>query len=218
MKYLEKKDKVKIVIFIFLLVAAIILFPKLSEFYLRAESYLKNAGALGPLIYAGLMIIAILITPIPSSPLAIISGIVFGPFLGFIYTLISATIGAVLAFLIGKYFFSSYFAKRFKKNKIYRKMIEDEDKKVLYFVFFSRLMPQISFDIVSYLAGITTLKLWKFALATLLGMIPIVFILTFFGYLIKPYRVISLFIVFALFIVYSIYRTIKHKRYYVKGY
>jgi len=48
-------------------------------------------------------------------------------------------------------------------------------------VFASRLMPFLSFDLVSYAVGLTPLKLWRFALATLLGILPASFLLAHFG-------------------------------------
>lgn len=49
------------------------------------------------------------------------------------------------------------------------------------FVFVSRLLPFISFDIVSYAAGLTVLSFWRFALATLAGIVPMSFLLAHFG-------------------------------------
>jgi uncharacterized membrane protein YdjX (TVP38/TMEM64 family) len=48
-------------------------------------------------------------------------------------------------------------------------------------VFVSRLIPFMSFDLVSYAAGLSPIKLWRFALATLLGLIPVSFALAHFG-------------------------------------
>lgn len=48
-------------------------------------------------------------------------------------------------------------------------------------VFASRLIPFISFDAVSYAAGITCLSFGRFAFATLLGVIPICFALAAMG-------------------------------------
>ena len=42
-------------------------------------------------------------------------------------------------------------------------------------------MPFVSFDVVSYAAGLTTLSLWRFALATLAGILPASFLLAHFG-------------------------------------
>jgi uncharacterized membrane protein YdjX (TVP38/TMEM64 family) len=50
-----------------------------------------------------------------------------------------------------------------------------------WMVFASRLLPFVSFDLVSYGAGLTPLSAWRFALATLLGLIPASFLLAHFG-------------------------------------
>ena len=52
-------------------------------------------------------------------------------------------------------------------------------------IFFSRLLPLISFDVVSYGAGLTRMSLRSFALATLLGSIPMTFIYHGFGSVLK---------------------------------
>ncbi|NIM98558.1 MAG: TVP38/TMEM64 family protein, partial [candidate division Zixibacteria bacterium] len=48
-------------------------------------------------------------------------------------------------------------------------------------VFLSRLLPIISFDIVSYGAGFTKMSLRSFSLATFLGMLPLTFLYNYFG-------------------------------------
>ena len=48
-------------------------------------------------------------------------------------------------------------------------------------VFFSRLLPFVSFDIISYIAGLTTLSFWRFAIATIAGIAPASFLLAHFG-------------------------------------
>jgi uncharacterized membrane protein YdjX (TVP38/TMEM64 family) len=48
-------------------------------------------------------------------------------------------------------------------------------------VFASRLLPFVSFDLVSYAAGLTVLSWWRFAVATLAGIVPASFLLAHFG-------------------------------------
>lgn len=48
-------------------------------------------------------------------------------------------------------------------------------------VFASRLLPFVSFDLVSYAAGLSCLHFWRFSLATLAGIIPASFLLAHFG-------------------------------------
>ena len=48
-------------------------------------------------------------------------------------------------------------------------------------VFFSRLMPFVSFDLMSYAAGLSCLHVWRFALATLAGILPASFVIAHVG-------------------------------------
>jgi uncharacterized membrane protein YdjX (TVP38/TMEM64 family) len=53
-------------------------------------------------------------------------------------------------------------------------------------VFFSRLFPVVSFDIISYGAGLTKMSLGNFSVATFLGMLPLTFIYNTFGSVLFP--------------------------------
>jgi uncharacterized membrane protein YdjX (TVP38/TMEM64 family) len=55
------------------------------------------------------------------------------------------------------------------------------DKLLTKVVFLTRLMPVVSFDVISYGAGLTTMSLRKFTLATLFGTIPLTFVYNYFG-------------------------------------
>lgn len=48
-------------------------------------------------------------------------------------------------------------------------------------VFFTRLIPVVSFDMASYSAGLTKMSLTRFFLATFLGMLPLTFAYNNFG-------------------------------------
>ena len=52
---------------------------------------------------------------------------------------------------------------------------------LMLIVLTGRLLPFISFDILSYAAGLTSLAFWRFAISTLAGIIPISFLLAHFG-------------------------------------
>lgn len=53
-------------------------------------------------------------------------------------------------------------------------------------------MPMISFDIVSYGAGLTKMSLAKFSIATYLGMLPLTYLYVTFGAVVVEGGVISL--------------------------
>lgn len=52
---------------------------------------------------------------------------------------------------------------------------------LMWIVLVTRLLPFLSFDLVSYAAGLTPLAIWRFAVATLAGIIPASFLLAHFG-------------------------------------
>jgi uncharacterized membrane protein YdjX (TVP38/TMEM64 family) len=60
--------------------------------------WLHDAGPLAPLLLIGSMACAVVIPPIPSLPLDLAAGAVFGPFYGALYALIGAEIGAIGCF------------------------------------------------------------------------------------------------------------------------
>ena len=146
----------------------------------RLQAWLARLGWWGPLAIIFLLTGAIVWSPIPSAPIALASGAAYGQVWGTLYVLLGAEIGALLAFTL---------ARRLGRDLIERWLgrhtlptwMQCSDR-LVWIVFASRLMPFISFDAVSYAAGLTSLSGKRFALATLLGIAPASFILAHFGH------------------------------------
>ncbi len=140
---------------------------------------LKAMGSLGPVVFIGLMVLAVVVSPIPSLPLDIAAGITFGPFWGMVYAVTGAEIGAILSFLIGRALGREVLGRLLNTKVNFCEKCSDHH--LMGLVFVARLLPIFSFDIVSYGAGLTKMSLKVFAIATLLGMIPSTFALTYLG-------------------------------------
>jgi uncharacterized membrane protein YdjX (TVP38/TMEM64 family) len=56
----------------------------------------------------------------------------------------------------------------------------------------SRLLPIVSFDVVSYGAGLTKMSLKTFSVATFLGMLPLTFVYNYFGSVVMVGRGLAL--------------------------
>lgn len=140
---------------------------------------IRALGILGPILIIGLMVLAIVFNPLPSAPIAIASGAVYGHALGTVYIVIGAEIGAITAFFIARTV-GYEIARRHYEEFALLKRIGSQNGLTLI-VFASRLLPFVSFDLVSYAAGVTPLKAWRFALATLLGLLPMSFLLAHMG-------------------------------------
>ncbi|OQW33408.1 MAG: hypothetical protein A4E19_03095 [Nitrospira sp. SG-bin1] len=141
--------------------------------------WLHDAGPLAPLLLIGSMACAVLIPPIPSVPLDLAAGAVFGPFYGALYAVIGAEIGAIGCFLLARALGRDALSKMLKVETVFCQMCTDHQ--LMGLVFFARLIPIFSFDVVSYGAGLTNISLSAFASATLIGMAPPTFAFTYLG-------------------------------------
>lgn len=134
------------------------------------EQWIRARGWLGPAVFAGLMIAGILFSPIPTSPLTLMSARLFGFWGGLLLTLISATVGALLAFLIARKLGDRLLTRYPRFNRLRHLLPPDVSA---YAVLLLRLPPSPTFDAVSYLAGLTDMKPWQFVVATFVGMVPV---------------------------------------------
>ena len=141
--------------------------------------WLEEAGPLAPLLLIVSMAGAVVIPPIPSLPLDLAAGAAFGPFLGTLYAVLGAEIGAIGAFLIARAVGREALSRYLKADAVFCQRCTDHQ--LMGLMFFARLIPVFSFDVVSYGAGLTTISLRTFALATLFGMIPPTFAFTYLG-------------------------------------
>jgi len=144
--------------------------------------FIDSLGTLGPAAVIGLLALAIVMSPIPSAPIAIVAGAAYGPIWGTVFTVAGSELGAVIAFVVARYF--AYDAVR--RWETIRRSLDWFEKGhsqrwLMAAVFVSRLLPFISFDAISYAAGVTPLKFWRFVVATLTGVIPISFLLAYGG-------------------------------------
>ncbi len=133
----------------------------------------------GPLMIVGLMMLAILISPIPSAPIALAAGAAYGHGWGALYVLLGSGTGAMAAFgvarFVGHQAVHRWFGSRLSVG------LAGSQNALMGIVFVSRMLPFLSFDIVSYAAGLTVLRFWRFAVATFAGIAPTSFLLAHFG-------------------------------------
>jgi uncharacterized membrane protein YdjX (TVP38/TMEM64 family) len=139
----------------------------------------NQMGVWGPVAIIVLMVLAILISPIPSAPIALAAGAAYGHGWGTLYVLLGAEAGAVAAFavarLVGYDTVHRWFGDRLSIG------LAGSQNALMAIVVVSRVLPFVSFDIVSYAAGLTVLSFWRFALATFAGIAPASFLLAHFG-------------------------------------
>ena len=172
-----------LVVGLLLLIAA---FPELvgmdSVLPERADMrrWIDAAGALGPVLVVALMVLAVVASPLPSAPIAMVAGAAYGNAVGTVLVVLGAELGALIAFGLARWLGRPFVARHFGEN-VGTTLLGSQNT-LTFLVFASRLMPFVSFDMISYAAGLSTLNLWRFALATFAGIIPASFVLVYLGH------------------------------------
>ncbi|WP_281827463.1 TVP38/TMEM64 family protein [Jannaschia rubra] len=145
----------------------------------RLETLVARAGLWGPVLIVTLMTVAVVASPIPSAPIALAAGAAYGHLWGTVQVVIGAELGALIAFglarVLGHDVLRRVFGSRVDAGLL------GSQTALTATVFASRLMPFVSFDMISYAAGLSRLHAWRFALATLAGIVPASFLLAHFG-------------------------------------
>ena len=131
---------------------------------------------------------AALLAVVPSSPVVLAAGLTEGPIWGTIYVLIGAEAGALTAFFIGRHFGRGFVERRgwmapIAKSRYGRWLLEGNTSqaRLMASVFYCRLLPGLNLDGLSYVAGISPIAVWRFALATFGGLLPYTIILVVIG-------------------------------------
>lgn len=144
---------------------------------------IMNANALGFLLG---MVAGTSVAPIPSESILLSLGLMgFNPLYVAILGGVGSTIGAAIAYWIGKRYGRALVEKIGKYFFLTQKGVGNMDKWSDRFgtstVLLSRLVPIVPHKIFSIFAGITKIDFKNFTILTLIGSVPRCFILVYFG-------------------------------------
>src|SRR4051812_42429253 len=135
-------------------------------------------GVLGPFIF---ILVSACLTPalFPGPLLAGASGLLFGTWLGTPVSIVSATLGAVLAFSVSRWI--AHDAVVELQGPRLRALRELVGRRGFLSVLYARIAPGVPYSLVNYAAGLSPVALRTFAAATALGVAPRAFAYTALG-------------------------------------
>lgn len=133
----------------------------------------ETLGPWGPPALVGLMILTVVVGPIPTMVVSVAAGMVYGPAVGFLISMIGALTGATLSFWIARVVGQAV-VERFTRSHL-ALCTRCSDSLLFWVVLLARLIPVVSFALVSYGAGLTAMTTRRFLIATALGMSPMTF-------------------------------------------
>lgn len=135
----------------------------------QLQKWLETMGIFAPVIYIVLYTVGTLLI-LPSTPLNLTGGAIFGIWWGTLWTTIAALVAAIAAFAftrtIGRELVSHKLAERWSA-------VDAEIRQGgLFYLFAIRLLPIIPYGIVNFVAGLTSIKFKDYLIGTLLGTLP----------------------------------------------
>jgi uncharacterized membrane protein YdjX (TVP38/TMEM64 family) len=142
-------------------------------------TWVGQLGWLAPLAFMAAYSVATVFF-LPGVLFTLAGGVLFGPWLGTLYSLTGATIGASLAFLIARYLARDWVAQR--AGTRLRQLIDGVDTEGWRFIAFVRLVPLFPFNLLNYALGLTRIPLVQYVLTSFLFMAPGGAAYTYLGY------------------------------------
>ena len=145
-----------------------------------ASEFMAQYGPAAAVVSFLLMVFQSVIAPLPAFLITIANANLFGWWQGAILSWASAMAGAALCFWIARVVGREAVEKLAGKNGI-RQMEEFFQRHGTQSVLIARLLPFVSFDWVSYFAGLTSMRFWSFFWATGLGQLPATVVYSYVG-------------------------------------
>ena len=177
----RKMAKTKL--FLFLGIAAAVL---IGNHLLGWSGYLESAGLLEELrrmadespaaaaaVYMAVTVVGSVVLALPGIAFAVLSGVLFGPVLGTIYCLAAATLGAMAAFLAGRYFLKDSIKPAISRNPQLKKWLFDSaGNRTLVVLMVTRLVPLFPYNLQNFAYGITDISFWQYSFWSFVFMFP----------------------------------------------
>lgn len=162
-------------------VAAAWSFLPLQQWLESLSQWVRSFGAAGVLAFALAYVIATLLL-VPGAAMTIAGGIAFGWWSAPL-VLVSATIGATLAFLTSRYFVHERVCRLIHTRPRMKAVVDAVDEEGWVALALMRLSPVIPFNVQNYLLGVTNVRVRTYFASTFAGMLPGTLLSTYIGVL-----------------------------------
>jgi len=135
----------------------------------QLKIFLGSLGIRAPIIYILLYILATLFL-LPSTPLNLTGGALFGLLWGTLWTSLGAVLAAIISFTFTRTIGREYMSKRLAGR--WENLNAELYQGGLFYMFALRLLPLIPYGLVNFAAGLTSIKFKDYLLGTILGTVP----------------------------------------------
>lgn len=135
---------------------------------------LQDWGQWAPVVTITLHILQVMTAPIPGTAIDAVNGLLFGPWLGTLYSMTGLLIGSVSVMLLTRKFGRPLMERFVDSSSIERidRLVEKRGSLIIFLVFLFPFMPD---DAICFLAGLTPIPILELVLLAMVGRLPGVF-------------------------------------------
>jgi len=152
----------------------------ISEWLANSIDWVGGFGPLAPVLFV-LIYMCSVIFFVPSTLFSLASGHLFGLWLGVGLTSLSSTLGASIAFLLGRHIFRERIQKAVSSQPKFAAISESVKKDGWKIVLLTRMSPIFPFALLNYGFGLTEVKFRDYFFGSLVGMLPSSFVMAYMG-------------------------------------
>lgn len=145
-----------------------------------AREYILSFGIWAPIVSFFLMVFQSVAAPLPAFIITFANAGIFGWVKGAILSWSSAMAGAAICYAIAR-IYGRNVVEKFTTRKALKEVDIFFERYGKWAILIARLLPFVSFDIVSYAAGLTAMGFWEFFWATGLGQLPATIVYSYVG-------------------------------------
>lgn len=145
-------------------------FP-LQDYLTNLLEWIRNSGRAGVFFYILFYVLATVFF-LPGSVLTLGAGAIYGVPAGSLLVSFASTLGALCAFLIGRFAGRSWVSAKIRGNRKFEAMDQAVAKQGWKIVGLTRLSPVFPFNLLNYAFGLTRVSLRDYLLASWIGMMP----------------------------------------------
>ena len=143
----------------------------------RVNNFVISFGSYAPLVFIGLQILQVLLTPIPGEFTGFVGGYLFGIVPGLIYSTVGLSLGSLFAFLIARGL-GKPFVRRFMGQELMGKFEYIVERHGAFLTFILFLIPGTPKDSFCYLLGLSPMHVATFLVISCIARFPGTLLLT----------------------------------------
>jgi uncharacterized membrane protein YdjX (TVP38/TMEM64 family) len=171
-------DAAKIITIIALVIACILFYPYLTPQNISA--FISRNSVSAPLLFIAICAVRPLLFFLPSLGLTIVAGALFGAFWGTVYVVIGGALSTAVGYYFAKWTGRRAVQKLVANNAVLMEWEQKAHKHPRRSVLLMRLF-NLPWDMVSYWAGLQGIRFRDFYTASLIPLVPVSFLYTYFG-------------------------------------